>query len=208
MDGCHIRELFGSGSRMVDNPRPRLKSANRLASVNWTPIGVESTRMSTKKKDTSNKGRIAQNKRARYEYAIEERFEAGVALQGWEVKSIREGKIQFGESYALIRDGELYLFGAQISPLLSASTHVIPDAMRNRKLLLHRNQIDQLIGAVERKGFSLIPTTMYWKNGKIKVELGLGKGKKQHDKRATEKDRDWEREKGRIMRDNSRGKAR
>lgn len=164
--------------------------------------------MSKNKKDTPNQGRIAQNKRARYDYLIEERVEAGVSLQGWEVKSIREGKIQFGESYALIRNGELYLFGAQISPLLSASSHVVADAMRNRKLLLHRNQIDQLIGAVERKGYSLIPTTMYWKNGKIKVELGLGKGKKEHDKRETAKDRDWEREKGRIMRDNSRGKAR
>jgi len=178
------------------------------SSTDGNMIGVESKRMSKNKKDTPNQGRIAQNKRARYDYAIEERIEAGVSLQGWEVKSIREGKIQFGESYALIRNGELYLFGAQISPLLSASSHVVADAMRNRKLLLHRNQIDQLIGAVERKGYSLIPTTMYWKNGKIKVELGLGKGKKEHDKRETAKDRDWEREKGRIMRDNSRGKAR
>lgn len=163
--------------------------------------------MSKKNKDTSKKGRIAENKRARFEYAIEDRIEAGVSLQGWEVKSLREGKIQFGESYALIRNGELYLFGAQISPLLSASTHVVADAMRNRKLLLHRDQIDRLIGAVERKGYSLIPTAMYWKNGKVKVELGLGKGKKQHDKRETQKNRDWEREKGRIMRDHSRGKA-
>ena len=115
-------------------------------------------------------------------------------------EAIRAGKLQFGESYALIKDGEIFLFGAQISPLLSASTHIVPEAMRNRKLLLHKAELNRLIGAVERQGFTLVPTAVYWKSGKVKVELGLAKGKKLHDKRETEKNRDWEREKGRLMR--------
>ncbi|MCB1590227.1 MAG: SsrA-binding protein SmpB, partial [Xanthomonadales bacterium] len=133
-------------------------------------------------KPTNNKGAghgtIAVNKRARFEYHIEERIEAGVSLLGWELKAIRAGKLQFGESYALIKDGEIFLFGAQISPLLSASTHIVPEAMRNRKLLLHKAEINRLIGAVERQGFTLVPTAVYWKSGKVKVELGLAKGKK------------------------------
>ncbi|MCB1629336.1 MAG: SsrA-binding protein SmpB, partial [Xanthomonadales bacterium] len=148
----------------------------------------------------------AVNKRARFEYHIEERIEAGVSLLGWELKAIRAGKLQFGESYALIKDGEIFLFGAQISPLLSASTHIVPEAMRNRKLLLHKAEINRLIGAVERQGFTLVPTAVYWKSGKVKVELGLAKGKKLHDKRETEKNRDWEREKGRVMREYGKGK--
>lgn len=161
-------------------------------------------------KPTNNKGAgqgtIAVNKRARFEYHIEERIEAGVSLLGWELKAIRAGKLQFGESYALIKDGEIFLFGAQISPLLSASTHIVPEAMRNRKLLLHKAEINRLIGAVERQGFTLVPTAVYWKSGKVKVELGLAKGKKLHDKRETEKNRDWEREKGRVMREYGKGK--
>jgi SsrA-binding protein len=159
-----------------------------------------------KKQEGSGRGTIAVNKRARYEYHIEERFEAGLSLQGWEVKSIRAGKLQFGDSYALINRGELYLFGAQISPLLSASTHVVPETTRNRKLLLHREQINRLIGAVERQGYTLIPLSVYWKAGKVKVELGLAK--ELHDKRETEKNRDWDREKGRIMRAHGKGKDR
>lgn len=142
---------------------------------------------------------IALNKRARYEYFIEERFEAGIALEGWEVKSLREGRVQFADSYVLLKDREAYLFGCQISPLSTVSTHIVADPTRTRKMLLHRRQLDMLIGAVERKGYTLIPTTMYWSKGKVKVEIGTAKGKKQHDKRKTEKDRDWEREKGRIM---------
>jgi SsrA-binding protein len=161
-----------------------------------------------KNAEGSGRGTIAVNKRARYEYHIEERFEAGLSLQGWEVKSIRAGKLQFGDSYALINRGELYLFGAQISPLLSASSHVVPETLRNRKLLLHREEINRLIGAVERQGYTLIPLTVYWKAGKVKVELGLAKGKKLHDKRETEKNRDWDREKGRIMREHGKGKHR
>jgi SsrA-binding protein len=151
------------------------------------------------KKDSGN-STIALNKRARHEYHIDERYEAGLSLQGWEVKSLRAGRINFGDSYALIRNGELYLFGASIPPLLSASTHVVAEDRRTRKLLLHRAEIDKLIGAVERKGYTLVPTAMYWKHNRVKVEIGLAKGKQDHDKRAAEKERDWNREKGRVMR--------
>jgi SsrA-binding protein len=144
---------------------------------------------------------IAVNKRARFEYQVDERFEAGVALQGWEVKALRQGRIAFAESYALLKGGEIFLFGAQITPLISTNTHVLADKMRNRKLLLHKEEIIKLHSAVERKGYTLVPLGMHWKNGKVKVSLGLAKGKQDHDKRAVEKDRDWQREKGRIMRD-------
>ncbi len=160
--------------------------------------------MTKKKNDSARGGQIAVNKRARFDYQIDERMEAGIVLQGWEVKSLRDGRIAFGESYLLIRNGEAYLFGAQISPLISASTHVIADKTRNRKLLMHKLELDRIIGAVERKGYTVIPLSLYWKGNKVKVELGLAKGKKQHDKRAAEKDKDWERDKGRIMRDRNR----
>ena len=149
-----------------------------------------------KKKSPAN---IAQNKRARYDFQIEETFEAGISLQGWEVKSLREGHVQLKESYALLKDNEAFLLGCHITPLLSASTHVNPDATRTRKLLMHRNELDKLIGAVERKGYTLIPIALYWKHGRAKLKLGLGKGKKMHDKRATEKSRDWQRQKERLM---------
>ena len=156
----------------------------------------------SKKKDDSSTGKvIAVNKRARFEYHIDERIEAGIVLQGWEVKSLRQGRIQFGESYALIRHNEFFLFGAQISPLSSASTHVITENTRLRKLLMHRREMDQLIGAIERKGYTIVPLSLYWKSNKVKVELGVVKGKKQHDKRDAEKDKDWQRDKARIMRD-------
>ena len=159
-----------------------------------------------KKKDKDGKGSstIALNKRARHEYHIDERFEAGVALQGWEVKSLREGRLNLSESYALVKNGEIYLFGASIPPLISASTHVIAEDRRTRKLLLHRVEIDKLIGAVERQGMTLIPTAMYWKNNHVKLEIGIARGKQQHDKRATEKERDWQREKQRTMRSHNR----
>lgn len=142
---------------------------------------------------------ISVNKRARFEYQIEDRFECGIALEGWEVKSLRDGRVHFGDSYVLLKDREAFLFGCQISPLPTVSTHVTPDPLRTRRLLLHRHEIDQLIGAVERKGYTLVPTAMYWSRGRAKVEIGLAKGKRQHDKRKTVKDRDWEREKGRIL---------
>lgn len=142
---------------------------------------------------------IALNKRARFEYHIEDRLEAGISLEGWEVKALREGRVQFADSYVLLKDNEAYLFGCQINPLSTVSTHITPDKVRTRKLLLHRRQLDMLIAAVDRKGYTVIPTAMYWSKGKVKVEIGMAKGKKQHDKRKTEKDRDWERQKGRIM---------
>lgn len=153
-----------------------------------------------KKKDTKDTGStIALNKRARHEYHLEERVEAGIALQGWELKSLRQGRIAFSDAYALIKGGEIYLFGAQITPLISASTHVVADDRRTRKLLLHKREIDQLTGAVERDGFTLIPTAMYWKGNKVKLELALARGKQAHDKRAAIKDREWQIEKARVM---------
>lgn len=144
-------------------------------------------------------GTIALNKKARHDYFIDERYEAGLALQGWEVKALRAGRLQLKEGYVLLKDGEAFLFGSHISPLPTTSTHVIADPTRSRKLLLHRRQIDSLVGAVERKGYTLVPLAVYWKNGKAKVEIGLARGKKQHDKRADSRDRDWQREKGRLM---------
>lgn len=152
------------------------------------------------KKKKNESSTIGLNKRARHEYFIEERVEAGIALQGWEVKSLRAGRLNFADSYALIRNGELFLFGAQITPLSTVSTHVVAEPARTRKLLLHRMEIDRLIGAVERKGYTLVPTAMYWKDGRAKVELGLARGKQSHDKRETEKERDWQREKQRLLR--------
>src|SRR5918993_2361 len=147
---------------------------------------------------------IALNKAARHDYALGDRFEAGIALQGWELKAIRAGRLGIGESYALVKGGEIFLFGAQITPLISASTHVVADDRRTRKLLLHRHEIDRLVGRVEREGYTLIPTAMYWSGNKVKLELALAKGKKNHDKRATEKERDWQREKQRTMRAHNR----
>jgi SsrA-binding protein len=155
-------------------------------------------------KGTKNKvdggGNIALNKKARHDYFIEDRYEAGVVLQGWEVKSLRAGRVQLVDSYVIIKNGEAWLLGALITPLQTASTHIHPEAQRTRKLLLHREELNGLIGAVDRKGYTLVALAMYWKNGRAKVEIGLAKGKQAHDKRDAERDREWEREKGRIMR--------
>lgn len=142
---------------------------------------------------------IAKNRYISHEYLIEERFEAGLVLEGWEVKSMREGKVQLKESYVFIKNGEVWISGMHISALNSASTHITPFATRVRKLLLHRQEINTLIGNVERKGYTLVPTFLYWKNNRAKLEIALAKGKKLHDKRATEKDRDWQREKARNL---------
>ena len=142
---------------------------------------------------------IALNKRARHEYFIEENLEAGLALQGWEVKSLRAGKAQITEAYVIVKDGETWLLGAHVNPLPTTSTHFVADPTRTRKLLLHRAEIDRLVGAVERKGYTLVPLRLYWKKGNVKLDVGLARGKKAHDKRATEKDRDWKREKSRIL---------
>ena len=137
---------------------------------------------------------IADNRKAFHDYFIEDRYEAGIVLEGWEVKAIREARVQIKEAYVTIRDNELYLFGAHISALPTASTHIHPEAVRTRKLLLHRQEIDKLIGKVERAGYTLVPLNLHFKGGRVKCEIGLAKGKKQHDKRAAEKDRDASRE--------------
>lgn len=156
--------------------------------------------MALKQKSKKDPNRtIAENRKARHDYFIEDNIEAGIALEGWEVKSLRAGRGNLTEAYAILKDGEAWLVGAHIAPLPSASTHIRPDPTRTRKLLLHRRELDRLIGAVERKGYALIPLSLYWRRGRTKLDLGLAKGKKQHDKRAAEKDRDWQRQKERIL---------
>lgn len=148
---------------------------------------------------------IALNKKARFNYFIEERFEAGLALEGWEVKSMRAGKAQLSESYVTVRGGEAWLLGSHIAPMTSASSHVKADPTRTRKLLMHRRELDRLTGLVERRGYTLVPLELYWSKGKAKLAVGLAKGKQRHDKRATEKDRDWQRDKARILKSHGRG---
>jgi SsrA-binding protein len=142
---------------------------------------------------------IAVNRKARHDFFIEETIEAGLALEGWEVKSLRAGRAQLTESYVQIHHGEAWLMGAHFSPLLQASSHIKTDPTRTRKLLLHRGELDRLVGSVERKGYTLVPLDLHWSRGRAKLSVGLAKGKKQHDKRATTKDRDWERQKARIL---------
>jgi SsrA-binding protein len=154
------------------------------------------------KKDASST--IALNRKARHDFFIEESFEAGIALEGWEVKSLRAGRGQLTEAYVHLRGSEAWLLGAHITPLSTASTHIHPDPTRTRKLLLHRQQLDRLVGAVERKGYTLVPLKLYFKQGRVKLEVGLAQGKKQHDKRATKKDQDWQREKGRLLKSSTR----
>jgi len=153
----------------------------------------------TRKPDKRAENSIAKNKKARFDYFIEDTIEAGLALQGWEVKSLRAGKGQITESYVVLRKGEAWLLGAHIGPLDTVSTHITADPRRTRKLLLNRKELDRLTGMVERRGYALIALELYWKKRHVKVAIGLAKGKKQHDKRATEKDRDWQRDKARIL---------
>ena len=156
--------------------------------------------MAKQKKKSANGGKtIALNKLARHEYFIEDTYEAGLVLQGWEVKSLREGRVQLRDSFVMFKNGEAWLFNAVITPLLSASTHIIPESTRSRKLLLHGHQLVKMSAAIDRKGYTVIATALYWKNNRVKLEIGLGKGKQKHDKRATEKERDWNREKSRMM---------
>ncbi|MDI1299590.1 SsrA-binding protein SmpB [Methylotenera sp.] len=143
---------------------------------------------------------IAQNKKAFFDYFIEDKYEAGVVLEGWEVKAIRENRVNIKEAYVIIQRGEIYIIGCHVTPLGAASTHIRPDAIRTRKLLLHSEEILKLIAKVERAGYTIVPLDMHFSKGRVKLQIGLAKGKKQHDKRDTEKERDWEREKGRIMR--------
>lgn len=157
-----------------------------------------------KKKKQNNSNTIALNKKARHDYFIEQTLEAGLNLHGWEVKSLRDKKIQLKESYILLKNQELFLFGAHISPLKTASSHVDCDPLRNRKLLLHRKEIRQIQEKIQQKGATAVALSMYWSHGKVKLSIGLAKGKKQHDKRAHEKDQDWKRDKDRILKNTNR----
>lgn len=157
-----------------------------------------------KKKPKQPSNTIVQNKKARHDFFIEDSLEAGLELKGWEIKSLREGKVQLVDSYVLLKDGEAFLLGALITPLATASTHFVTDPTRTRKLLLHRRELDKLAAAVEQKGYTCVCTRLYWKNHLVKAEVALAKGKAQHDKRATEKERDWNREKQRILQVNNR----
>jgi len=150
------------------------------------------------RKPASNNA-IAVNRRARHDYFIEDTFEAGLVLEGWEVKALRAGSVQLNEAYVYLRNGEAWLIGAHFSPLISASSHVKADPTRTRKLLLSRQELDRLVGAVERKGNALVPLDLHWSKGRAKLQVGLAKGKKQHDKRAADKDRDWQRQKERLL---------
>ncbi|MEM1175898.1 MAG: SsrA-binding protein SmpB [Pseudomonadota bacterium] len=151
------------------------------------------------KQKPANDNVIAVNRKARHDYFIEETLEAGLSLEGWEVKSLRAGKAQITETYVHLKNGEAFLIGANFTPLISASTHIKANPTRTRKLLLHRRELDRLVGAVERKGFTLVALDLHWHKGNVKLNLGLAKGKKQHDKRAASKNRDWERQKARIL---------
>lgn len=155
--------------------------------------------MARKSAKKTGSATVAVNRKARHDFFIEDRLEAGLALEGWEVKSLRAGRAGLKESYVLLKNGEAWLFGAHFMPLPAASTHVNADPIRTRKLLLHREQIDHLIGAVDRKGYTLTPLSLYWKKGRAKLEIGIAKGKKAHDKRADLKERDWQRQKAQIM---------
>lgn len=146
---------------------------------------------------------IAQNRKAFHDYFVEERYEAGLVLEGWEVKAIRAGRVQLGDAYVLVRNGALWLTGARISPLPTVSTHFVPDPTRSRKLLMHAEEVQRLIGKVEQRGYTLIPLDMHYKKGRIKLEVALARGKLKHDKRAAERDREWERDKQRLLRSRS-----
>ncbi len=152
-----------------------------------------------KKKNAGSSPVIAVNKKARHDYFIEETYEAGIALEGWEVKSLRAGKVNIRDAWVKILNNEAWLIGALITPLTTASTHTHHDPTRTRKLLLHRREIDRLMGKVDQQGYTLVPLQLYWKKGRVKLEFGLAKGKKLHDKRATERDRDWQRQKQRLL---------
>jgi len=156
--------------------------------------------MAKNKHEKGESRTIALNKKVRHDYFIEDRFEAGLVLEGWEVKSLRAGRVQLVDSYVIIKNGEAWLLGALITPLQTASTHIHPDPQRTRKLLLHREELSRLIGAVERKGYTLVVTALYWSKGRAKAEVALAKGKQAHDKRDTERERDWQREKQRLLR--------
>ena len=184
--------------------------ANKEASSSKKPAAASSGKSTDKPvsnlsaKAAAAAIRIADNKKATFNYHIEERFEAGMVLEGWEVKSVREGKVQLTDGYVVIRNGELFIIGCQINPLGTASTHIRPDSIRTKKLLMHKDEIRRLIGKTEQKGFTLVPLNMHWKSGRVKCEIGLAKGKAEHDKRDTIKDREGKREVDRAMKSRNR----
>ncbi len=171
----------------------------KLFAVTIRAFSFQPAIMGKKKPSKTPDNTIARNKSARFEYFIEETLEVGIALEGWEVKALRAKKVQINESYVFVKNGELWLSGVHITPLTSASTHIKPDPTRIRKLLAHRHEIDRITGLVERKGYTLIALSMYWSRGRAKVSIGIAKGKKLRDKRATQKDRDWSRDKARML---------
>ena len=194
MSGAQKQHLFQT---FISSTVRKLASVNQLPPANNNEH-PESMALKQKSKKDPNRT-IAENRKARHDYFIEDNIEAGIALEGWEVKSLRAGRGNLTEAYAILKDGEAWLVGAHIAPLPSASTHIRPDPTRTRKLLLHRRELDRLIGAVERKGYALIPLSLYWQRGRTKLDLGLAKGKKQHDTRAAEKARAWTRPQERIL---------
>ncbi|GGI81582.1 SsrA-binding protein [Shewanella hanedai] len=186
--------VFTKNNKLIGNSN----SKNFVPEYNSQPMA--------KKNSKNSSASIARNKRATFDYKFEEKMEAGLSLMGWEVKSIRMGKVNLSESYVFMRDGEAFLFGCTIAPLNTASTHVVCDPMRSRKLLLKRKELDKLQALVDRKGYSIVPISMYWQKGAwVKIEIGLGKGKKEHDKREDTKDREWQVEKARTMKKAVRG---
>ncbi len=200
----HLTQHSSQAQKNTTSPhlRKQIKQIITRANSKLVYRAYNSAPMAKKnaKKSKNPPATIARNKRANFDYKFEEKFEAGLSLMGWEVKSIRVGKVNLSESYVFLRDGEAYLFGCTITPLNTASTHVVCDPMRDRKLLLNRRELDKLQGLVERQGYSIVPISMYWrKNAWVKLEIGLGKGKKEHDKRDDTKEREWKIEKSRTM---------
>lgn len=174
---------------------------SRIIAGHWAIAAVSCRRIADMNKPANkrNASTIAVNKKARHDYFIEQNFECGLVLEGWEVKSLRAGRAQITETYVYLKNGEAWVTGANFSPLNTASTHINPNPTRTRKLLLNRKELDRMVGAVDRKGYTLVALSLYWSKGRAKLEIGLAKGKKQHDKRATDKDRDWQRQKARIL---------
>ena len=181
----------------VKNPPPRTPPPARTAPAR-TAAAPDAPRVAPK--DLPASAPLAENRRARYDYHIEERYEAGMVLDGWEIKAIRAGQVQLTDGYVVIKGAELFLIGCRINALRSASTHVNPEADRTKKLLMHKSEIRKLVGKVEQRGFTLVPLNLHYKGGRVKADIALAKGKAEHDKRNTTKDREWEREKGRLMR--------
>ena len=181
-------------------PTIRVRTVLQVATQSFPLLSRYNPAPMTKPKSKSGTATIAANRKARHEYHIDDRFEAGLVLEGWEVKALREGRCNLSEAYIMLRGGEAFLFGCRIEPLNTASTHINPDPMRLRKLLLHQRELGRIFGGVQKDGFTCVPLSLYWSHGRAKLDIALAKGKQKFDKRATEKERDWNRQKQRIMR--------